>query len=82
MLSTTKSYMLKLVPKLKTNKSLKLLLPDIKPNTSIYTYMIGNGMVDTKQAKMPYFQCGPTSQSRKSNWLINQLLRKRLIYMK
>ena len=53
--------MLKLVPKLKTNKSLKLLLPDIKPNTSIYTYIIGNGMVDTKQAKMPYFQCGPTS---------------------
>ena len=61
MLRTTKSYMLKLVPKLKINKSLKLLLADIKVNTNIYTYMIGNDMDGTKQAKMPYFQCGPTS---------------------
>ena len=53
--------MLKLVPKLKINKSLKLLLADIKANTNIYTYMIGNGMDGTKRAKMPYFQCGPTS---------------------
>ena len=33
----------------------------LKANTNIYTYMIGNGMDGTKQAKMPYFQCGPTS---------------------
>ena len=32
MFSKAKGYMLKLVPKLKTNKSLKLLLPDRKLN--------------------------------------------------
>ena len=35
MVSTAKMYMLKSVPKLKTNKSLKLLLVDMKANCSI-----------------------------------------------
>ena len=35
MVSTTKLYMLKLFPKLKTNKSLKLLLLDMKTNSTI-----------------------------------------------
>ena len=35
MVRTAKLYMLKLVPKLKTNKSMKLLLVDMKANSSI-----------------------------------------------
>ena len=47
-----------LVSKLKTNKLLKLLLVDIKANSSI---LIGNGRDGTKQAKMPYFHFGTSS---------------------
>ena len=49
--------MLKLVPKLKTNKSLKLLLVNMKANSSILTRWKGC----QKQAIMPYFHCGPSS---------------------
>ena len=51
MVSTAKLYMLKLLLKLKTNKTLKLLLADRKANRSI----LGNGRDSIKQAKMPYF---------------------------
>ena len=40
MVSRAKIYVLKLVPKLKSNKSLKLLLVDMKANSS---YEIGDG---------------------------------------
>ena len=49
--------MLKLVPKLKTNKSLKLLIVNMKANSSILTRWKGC----QKQAIMPYFHCGPSS---------------------
>ena len=52
MVSTAKVYMLELVPKLKTNKSLKLLLLDIKANSSILMAL---------ELEMPFFYCGPSS---------------------
>ena len=57
MVSTAKLYMLKLVPKLKTNKLLKLLLVDMKANSSIFMRLEMAWMA--KNAKMPYFHCGP-----------------------
>ena len=67
--NTAKLNMLKLVPKLKTNKSLKLLLVDMKAEYlwEQNTYEIGNSRDGTKQAKMPYFHCGP------SRWVENQI---------
>ena len=56
MVSTAKLCMLKLVPKLKTNKSLKLLLVDIKANSSILMRLKMSGMAQNK-AKMPDFHC-------------------------
>ena len=53
-------WSVRLVLKFKTNKSLKLLLVDVKANNSI---LMGfeNGRDGTKQAKMPYFHCGLSS---------------------
>ena len=56
MVSTAKLCILKLVPKLKTNKSLKLLLVDIKANSSILMRLKMSGMAQNK-AKMPDFHC-------------------------
>ena len=58
MVSTAKLCMLKLVPKLKTNKSLKLLLVDIKANSNILMRLKMSGMAQNK-AKMPDFHCCP-----------------------
>ena len=60
MVSTAKLCILKLVPKLKTNKSLKLLLVDIKANSSILMRLKMAGMAQNK-AKMPDFHCCPQS---------------------
>ena len=49
MSSTAKLYLLKLVPKLKANKSLKLLLVDIKANSSIFMRLELVGMAQNKQ---------------------------------
>ena len=49
MVSTVKLYMLKLVPKLKTNKSLKLLLVDMKANSSILMRLEMAGIAQNKQ---------------------------------
>ena len=49
MVSTAELYMLQLVPKLKTNKSLKLLLVDMKANSSIFMRLEIAGMAQSKQ---------------------------------
>ena len=49
MVSTVKLYMLKLVPKLKTNKSLKSQLVDMKTNSSILMRLEIAGMAQNKQ---------------------------------
>ena len=49
MVSTVKLYMLKLVPKLKTNKSLKSELVDMKTNSSILMRLEIAGMAQNKQ---------------------------------
>ena len=49
--------MVKLVPKLKTNKQ---LLVDLKANSSILMRLKMAGMAQNK-AKMPYFHCGSSS---------------------
>ena len=49
MVSTAKLYMLKLVPKLKTNKSSKLLLADMKANSSILMRLEMAGIAQNKQ---------------------------------
>ena len=56
---TVKAYMLKLFPKLKTNKSLKLLLVILKPNNSILMTLEMAGW--HKQAEMAYFHYAPSS---------------------
>ena len=48
MVRTAKLYMLKLVPKLKTNKSMKLLLVDMKANSSILMRLEMAGMAQNK----------------------------------
>ena len=52
MVSTVKLYMLKLVPKLKTNKSLKSLLVDMKTNSSILMRLEIAGMAQNKQKRL------------------------------
>ena len=52
MVSTVKLYMLKLVPKLKTNKSLKSLLVDTKTNSSILMRLEIAGMAQNKQKRL------------------------------
>ena len=52
MVSTVKLYMLKLVPKLKTNKSLKSLLVDMKTNSSILMRLEIGGMAQNKQKRL------------------------------
>ena len=59
MVSAAKLYLLKLVIKLKANKSLKLLLVDM--NNRIIMRLERDGRDGTKQAKMPYFHCSPSS---------------------
>ena len=49
MASTEKLYMLKLVLKVKINKSLKLLLVDVKANSSILVRLEMAGMAQKKQ---------------------------------
>ena len=49
MVSTEEIYMLKLVPKLKSNKLLKLPLHDIKLNSSILLRLEMEGMIQNKQ---------------------------------
>ena len=52
--SVLRNYLnVKLVPKLKTNKLLKLLLANMKANSSIF--LIGNGRDSTKQVKNALF---------------------------
>ena len=58
MVSTGKVYILKLVPKLKTNNSVKLLLFDMKVNSRFLMRLETNG---TMQADLLYFQCSPSS---------------------
>ena len=60
MVSTVKLSMLKLVPKLKKNKSLKSLLVDIKANSIILMRLKMAGMAQNK-AKMLDFHCCPQS---------------------
>ena len=52
MVSTVKLYMLKLVPKLKTKKSLKSLLVDMKTNSSILMRLEIAGMAQNKQKRL------------------------------
>ena len=52
MVSTVKLYMLKLVPKLKTNKSLKSQLVDMKTNGSILMRLEIAGMAQNKQKRL------------------------------
>ena len=56
MVSTAKLYMLKLVPKLKTNKLLQLLQVGMKVNSSIIMGLEMAGMAQNKQ-KIQYFHC-------------------------
>ena len=49
MVSTAQVYILKLVPKIKTVKSLKLLLVDMKANSSILMRIEMKGMTQNKQ---------------------------------
>ena len=56
--------LVQLLPKLKTNKSLKLPLVDVKENSSILMRLEMARIAQNKQ-KMPHFHCGPSSWSRK-----------------
>ena len=49
MVRTAKLYMLKLISKLKINKLLKLLLVDMKANSSILMRVEWEGMTQNKQ---------------------------------
>ena len=49
MVSTAQVYILKLVPKIKTVKSLKLLLVDMKANSSILMRIEMTGMTQTSR---------------------------------
>ena len=49
MVSAVKAYMLKLAPKLKTSKSLNLLLVDLKPNNSRLMRLEIAGVAQNKQ---------------------------------
>ena len=70
-----------LVPKLKTNKSLKLLLVDIKANSSILMRLEMAGMAQNKQ-KCLIFIVVPRVRVENQISRIGQLLRGQLIYMK
>ena len=67
MVSTAKTYMLKLVSKLKTKKLLKLELVDMKENNSILMRLEMRRMAQNKQ-KSKNFHCGPSLESLMSDF--------------
>ena len=71
--------MLNLVPKLKTNKSFKLLLADMKENSSIRMKFEMAGMAENRQERLILIV---VPQVRLSKQILNQLaFKKRLMYM-
>ena len=69
------------VPKLKTNKSLKLILVDIKANSSIIMKLAMAGVAQNKQ-KCLIFIVIPRATVENQITRVGQLLRGQLIYMK
>ena len=67
MVSIAKTYMLKLVSKLKRKKLLKLELVDMKENSRILMGLEMTGMAQNKQ-KSKNFHCGPSLESLMSDF--------------
>ena len=69
MVNIAKTYMLKLVSKLKRKKLLKLELVDMKENSSILMRLEMRGMAQNKQ-KSKNFHCGPSLESLMSDFAL------------
>ena len=69
MVSTVKLYMLKLVPKLKTNKSLKSLLVDMKTNSSILMRLEIAGMAQNKQKRLIFIVVSRVKVENQISWV-------------
>ena len=70
MASTAKLYMFKLVPKLKTNKSLKLLPVDMKINASILMRLEMAGVAQNKQKFLMFIVVPPVIVENQISWII------------
>ena len=81
MVIIAKLYMLKLVPILKSSKSLKLLLVDMKAGSSVLKRLKMAGMTQNKQKCLIFIVVPPVRVKNLISW-ISYLLRKRSIYMK
>ena len=81
MVIIVKLYMLKLVPILKSSKSLKLLLVDMKAGSSVLKRLKMAGMTQNKQKCLIFIVVPPVRVKNLIGW-ISYLLRKRSIYMK
>ena len=69
MVSTVKLYMLKLVPKLKTNKSLKSQLVDMKTNGSILMRLEIAGMAQNKQKRLIFIVVSWVKVENQISWV-------------
>ena len=69
MVNIAKTYILKLVPKLKRKKLLKLELVDMKENSSILMRLEMTGMAQNKP-KSKDFHCDPTLESLLSDFAL------------
>ena len=69
MVSTVKLYMLKLVPKLKTNKSLKSQLVDMKTNSSILMRLEIAGMAQNKQKHLIFIVVSWVKVENQISWV-------------
>ena len=70
MAGTAKLYMFKLVPKLKTNQSLKLLPVDMKINTSILMRLEMAGVAQNKQKCLMFIVVPPVIVENQISWII------------
>ena len=64
-----KLYMLKLVPKLKTNKSLKSQLVDMKTNSSILMRLEIAGMAQNKQKHLIFIVVSWVKVENQISWV-------------
>ena len=64
-----KLYMLKLVPKLKTNKSLKSQLVDMKTNSSILMRLEIAGMAQNKQKRLIFIVVSWVKVENQISWV-------------
>ena len=69
-------YILNLVPKVKSNNSLKLLLIDMKVDCTILVILEVTGMIHSKKICLVFIMV-PQVREKKSSWIISLLTKQK-----